>query len=254
MCNGKLLIAIATKKGYSIEDVASICGMDFAEFNAKMRFADLCEEYFKVYAPNRLKPITAYNHEKMVNFHFIGYFGNKKLKDINTGMLTDFFCKMTTTKGGIEKPMAASTVKRIYNIMQSLMTFAVSQNYIKETPCKGVILPTKDCTKDNARMSLTDAELPEFIKLFDDYPPFNALILTLLYTGMRCGECLGLQWSDIDFDKRCITVKHSLSVVGGEYLLTTPKTKTSLRTIYMNETLCELLKKHQTVKNESFLT
>lgn len=37
MCNSKLLVAIATEKGYLIEDVASICGMDFAEFNAKMQ-------------------------------------------------------------------------------------------------------------------------------------------------------------------------------------------------------------------------
>ena len=47
-------------------------------FNENMRFSDLCEEYFKIYAPNRLKPLTAYNYEKMVDFHFKEYFGNRK--------------------------------------------------------------------------------------------------------------------------------------------------------------------------------
>lgn len=53
-----------------------------AAFNENMRFKDLCEEYFRVYAPNKLKPITAYDYEKTVYYRFIPYFGNKKLKDI----------------------------------------------------------------------------------------------------------------------------------------------------------------------------
>lgn len=214
-------------------------------FNENMRFKDLVEEYFKVYAPNKLKPITAYNYEKMVEFHFMGYFGNKKLKDIAPGMLTDFFCKLTTTKGEEVVPMAPATVKRIYNIMQSIFHFAVSQNYLKETPCRGVILPTKDVTQDEKRKSLNEDELPEFIALFDGYTVLNTIVKTLLYTGMRSGEALGLQWDDIDFEKRLITVNHTLSDVGGTHFLTTPKTKTSKRKIYMSEDLVDLLVEHR---------
>ena len=220
-------------------------------FNENMRFKDLVEEYFKVFAPNKLKPITSYNYEKMINYHFMDYFGNKKLKDITSGVLTDFFCKIRTTdKDGNPAPMAPATVKRIYNIMQSVFHFAVSQNYLKETPCRGVILPTKDSTKDEKRKSLTEEELPEFLALFEDYTVLNTIVKVLIYTGMRSGEALGLQWSDIDFDKRLITVNHTLSDVGGNHFLTTPKTKTSKRTIYMNDTLIEILKQHKTEQHK----
>ena len=220
-------------------------------FNENMRFKDLVEEYFKVFAPNKLKPITSYNYEKMINYHFMDYFGNKKLKDITSGVLTDFFCKIRTTdKDGNPTPMAPATVKRIYNIMQSVFHFAVSQNYLKETPCRGVILPTKDSTKDEKRKSLTEEELPEFLALFEDYTVLNTIVKVLIYTGMRSGEALGLQWSDIDFDKRLITVNHTLSDVGGNHFLTTPKTKTSKRTIYMNDTLIEILKQHKTEQHK----
>ena len=141
--------------------------------------------------------------------------------------------------------MAPATVKRIYNIMQSLFHFAVSQNYLKETPCRGVILPTKDSTKDEKRKSLTETELPKFLELFEGYTVLNTIVKVLIYTGMRSGEALGLQWSDVDFEKRLITVNHTLSDVGGKHFLTTPKTKTSRRTIYMNETLIEILKEHK---------
>lgn len=141
--------------------------------------------------------------------------------------------------------MAPATVKRIYNIMQSIFHFAVSQNYLKETPCRGVILPTKDVTQDEKRKSLNEDELPEFIALFDGYTVLNTIVKTLLYTGMRSGEALGLQWDDIDFEKRLITVNHTLSDVGGTHFLTTPKTKTSKRKIYMSEDLVDLLVEHR---------
>lgn len=214
-------------------------------FNENMRFVDLCEEYFKVYAPNKLKPITAYNYEKMIDRHFIDYFGNKKLKDIVPGMLTDFFCKLTVIKDGEERPMAPATVKRVYNIMQSLFTYAVSQNYIKDTPCRGVILPGKDVTKEEKRKTLTEEELPRFMALFEGYSVLNTIVKVLLYTGMRAGEALGLQWSDIDFKNKMITVNHTLSDVGGKHFLTTPKTKTSKRKIYISDTVVKILKEHR---------
>ncbi len=223
-------------------------------FNENMRFKELVEEYFRVFAPNKLKPITAYNYQKMIDFHFMEYFGNKKLKDITTGLLTDYFCKMTTVKNGEVVPMAPATVKRIYNIMQSLMHFAVSQGYIKDTPCRGVILPTKDSTQDEKRKSLTDEELPRFLDMFKEYSVLNTIVKVLLYTGMRSGEALGLQWEDIDFERRLITVNHTLSDVGGKHFLTTPKTKTSRRTIYMSSDLVEILKEHRRKQHELAFT
>ena len=123
--------------------------MGMASLNENMRFQDLVEEYFKIYAPNRLKPITAYNYQKMIHLRFLPVFGNKKLKDITTPILTEFFNSLTVTnKDGSLRPMEASTVSRVYNMMQSLFHFAVVQKYIRETPCSGVILPQKDVTAD----------------------------------------------------------------------------------------------------------
>lgn len=223
-------------------------------FNENMRFKDLTEEYFKVYAVNKLKPITAYNYRKMVDYHFIEFFGNKKLKDITPGMLTDFLCELTTIKGKTVAPMAPASVKRIYSIMQSIFHFALSQKYVKDTPCRGVILPTDDVTQDRKRKSLTEEELPEFIALFDGYSALNTIIKTLLYTGMRSGEALGLKWDDIDFENRLITVNHTLSDVGGTHFLTTPKTKTSKRKIYMGDDLAMLLVEHREEQHNLILS
>jgi len=221
-----------------------------SSLNEHMRFKDLAEEYFKVYAPNKLKPRTAYDYEKLVNFRLLDYFGNKKLRDITPGMLSEYFCNMTIKKKGEVLPMAPATVRKTYTTMQSIFTFAVSQQYIKETPCKGVVLPGKDVTRDEKRKSLTEEELPEFIALFKDYSTLNVIVKTLLFTGMRSGEALGLQWEDIDFERRLIRIRHNLTDIGGTHFLTTPKTKSSKRTIFMNETLFNLLKEHRAKQHE----
>lgn len=69
--------------------------------------------------------------------------------------------------------------------------------------------------------------------------------MVLLHTGMRSGECLGLQWDDIDFTNRKIHIRHTLTDVGGKHFLTTPKTATSIRDLYMNDMLITLLKKQK---------
>ena len=195
---------------------------------------------------HRRKPITAYNYQKIVDSRFTEYFGNKKLKDITTGMLTDFFCKQTTTtKDGIEKPVKPSTAKCMFTAMQSIMHFAVSQHYIKESPCSGVILPQKDSTQEETRKFLTEDELPRFLALFDGYSDFNTMILFLLHTGVRSGEMLVLRWQDVDFEDQKIYIQHTLSSVGGKQILTTPKTKGSKRIIYMSQTVHDLLKEHR---------
>lgn len=215
-------------------------------FDENMRFADLVDEYLKVYAVNKLKPITAYNYERQIKYHFIDYFGNKKLKDITTGMITDFFNSHTIVDGnGNQKRLTYPTAKKLCTIFQSVFTFAVRQNYIKESPVKNVILPTKDVTKENKRKYLTDEELSEFISRFEGYSPLNTIVKVLLYTGMRSGECLGLQWSNIDWDKKRIRIEHTLSDCGGNHFLTPPKTKGSRRTIYMSDTVFELLREHR---------
>lgn len=216
-------------------------------FNLKenMRFYELVEEYFRLYAPNNLKPITAYNYRKHIDYHFMDYFGNKKLKDITTASISHFFSTHETNIKGEMKKLSPANAKRIYCILQSLFKFAVTQGCIKESPCKNVILPKKDPLEGQKKMYITSDELPAFLKLFEEYSPFNTIIMLLLYTGLRSGEALGLQWEDIDFKQKRIYIRHTLTDVGGKHFLTTPKTATSIRDLYMDDSLSELLMKHK---------
>lgn len=226
-------------------------------FNENMRFKDLVDDYLRLYAPNKLKPITAYNYEHLINFHFIGTLGNMKLKDITTGVLTDFFNTHTAIdKQGNETTLPHSTARKLYTIMQSIFSYAEQQHYIKETPARNVILPSKSAKEDDKRKFMTTEECNRFLEKLETSKDadFKAIIKVLLYTGMRSGECLGLQWEDIDFNNRIINIRHTLSDVGGKHFLTTPKTKNSKRYIAMSEPVERIFKEQRKRQMELKLT
>ena len=222
------------------EKLAHAFAMDFEnkcqgslDLNENMKFEDLVEWYFENYAPNRLKPCTIYTYKGQVDNHLLPVFGNKKLKEFSSGMLTRFFNELS---------LNPSTCKKLYTILESIFTRAVEQGFIKETPCRNVILPKQDKVK---RQSLTAEQAKELLKMVEPYSQLNTIIKVLLFTGMRSGEALGLQWQDIDFDRHLIHVVHSLADVGGKHFLQEPKTKTSVRYIGMSQALETILIEHR---------
>lgn len=228
------------------EEYINFCNRCKGLFNLKenIRFSELVEEYFRLYAPN-LKEITAYNYKNHIEHHFMDYFGNRKLKDITPAVITDFFATHKSMVKGEVRTMSPSHAKQIYTVMRSLFTFAVKQEYIKESPCRNVILPQDKSNDSEKKNYLSVDELPDFLGLFEGYSQFNTIIKVLLYTGMRSGECLGLMWEDVDFDSRKIHIHHTLANVGGKKSLTTPKTATSNRYQIMNDSTYDLLKRHR---------
>lgn len=210
-----------------------------------MKFSELAEEYFRLYAPANLKESTIYNYKRVVDAHLTEYFGNKKLKDIFPAMISDFFASHKAVIKGELKPLSKSSASQVRVVLQSIFSFAVSQEFIKESPVRNIIMPKQTEEREEKRVYLTIEESQELIEVFGEYSPVNAAVLLMLYTGLRVGECLGLQWDDIDFEGRKIHIRHTLSNVGGKKSLSAPKTKSSMRTVFFNDFVYGLLKKHR---------
>jgi len=68
-------------------------------------------------------------------------------------------------------------------------------------------------TKSEA-LYLDEKQAIELIDLIQDEPiNYKTAVEVLLFTGMRRGELLGLQWADIDFDNQIINIRKSLQYV-----------------------------------------
>ena len=71
------------------------------------------------------------------------------------------------------------------------------------------------------------------------------LIFLALGTGLRRGEVLGLRWSDVDLERRTLTVAQSLEQTKEGLRFKTPKTKRSRRTLALSPSLTEVLQAHR---------
>ena len=100
----------------------------------------------------------------------------------------------------------------------------------------------------------TKEEQDKLIKVSKADDIYGSLVIFALFSGMRKGEILGLQWDDIDFERRIIKVNKQLrriknydSDIKSKTILRlehNTKTSNSTRTVPMMNCLEEILKEH----------
>src|SRR5215813_11390387 len=61
----------------------------------------------------------------------------------------------------------------------------------------------------------------------------ETLYVLATWTAMREGELLGLCWEDVDLDDGKLYVRHQLQRMGGQFVLTEPKSESSRRTLML---------------------
>lgn len=214
----------------------------YVSFNENMRFSELAEWYFTNFAPVELKASTVYTYTGQYKNHIEPVLGNMKLKDITTPKLTQVMQSYN---------LNPATVRKLYVIVQSIFKRGMEQGFLRDNPCHNVVLPKNK--EKNKVMALSEDELKRFVKLLDEKPAdedFKRIIRVLLFTGMRSGECFALRWEDIDFEKMSISICHTLNDIGGKHELTSPKTKKSIRTIGMSETVASVFKAQKEYTDE----
>ena len=70
----------------------------------------------------------------------------------------------------------------------------------------------------------TVEEFNRFLKTVENSPDFHAAYMILFWTGLRVGELLALTIEDIDFENKTLRINKSLQRIGGEDVITEPKT------------------------------
>ena len=66
----------------------------------------------------------------------------------------------------------------------------------------------------------------------------------LFWTGLRLGEARALKTDDIDFNNKTISVSKSYTRLKGKDVITSPKTKSSIRTIKIDDVLAKDIKEY----------
>lgn len=106
-----------------------------------------------------------------------------------------------------DKTLSGKTVLHHHRLISSILGTAVEWGVIASNPCDRTQAPKAEKTEPRY---LDEKQAAAMLELLD-YEPFDfrIMIRVLLFTGLRRGELLGLEWQDIDFEKRLLNVRRS---------------------------------------------
>lgn len=134
------------------------------------------------------------------------------------------------------KDYESSSVYSYHALFKSAINAAVEDELISRNRISKINIEKND-KLDNF---LNPKELNLFLNYSKKYLTITGytLIHLLAYTGLRRGEALGLKWKNINFEKSTITVERTRDYYGER----APKTKSSNRTIKVDDYLVDLLR------------
>ena len=182
--------------------------------------------------------------------HFVrDGFGKKKIGNVKYSDVIQFYTHLI-----VERGLAVNTLESIHTVLHPTFQLAVRDDIIRKNPTEGAYAEVKKRNGGSrkTRRALTVEEQREFMRYVADNPVFYVwypLFVTLLGTGCRIGEVVGLRWDDISFEKRQININHNLTYYPRredtyvcEFRVSKPKTEAGIRTIPMMEPVYLALK------------
>ena len=136
------------------------------------------------------------------------------------------------------KKLADSTVRQVYTVLRQSLDVAVRDGLLANNPVAKVKRPGV------ARTEARYLPATDVVRLLDAARDLRYYVAVVLMgaTGLRRGEVAGLQWSDLDLPKGELVVRHTLSRVDGELVLTEPKTDRSRRRLPLHAGVVDALK------------
>ena len=238
----------------------------------KITLKEFTDRWLEEYASQKLQAGTVekYRHELD---KILPVLGHRKLAELKPHNLNAFFVSLTkdgARKDGKAGGYSKGSITKTRNVLSSVLRTAAEWEIIDRNPLDKVRLQAeasaeklKFFTPEQAATFLDYIEKPYTVRTkghrrtddtgmeytVGDYEStreipeqIRVLFNLAIYAGLRKGELLALEWSDIDFDNDTVTVSKAVSVVAGEQITKEPKTKTSRRKVSIPHFLTRRIK------------
>lgn len=136
---------------------------------------------------------------RQINAHLLPALGRLPLSEVTPAAVHDFVTQMEGAG------FAHSTVKSTLRLLNAALRSAQEEGLIFKNPCRKIRIQPKEAAEQRALSRSEQETLRKAAVAQDDLPT-----LLGLYTGMRLGEVCALKWSDIDWEKKTITVRRTV--------------------------------------------
>lgn len=192
----------------------------------RMPLADWIDQWWPSYAAS-LKPSSRISAEGILRRYIRPTLGHIPLGDLAPLAVQQWTAGLAAGWAG-QRPLSVKTIYNAHGLLHKVMSAAIRDRLIRSNPCERTGLPERVHREMRA---LTE---PEAGRLLAAAPAhWRPLLATLLGTGLRWGEAVGLRVHRVDLLAKSLRVEETLQELAdtAELVFVPPKSRMSRRTV-----------------------
>ena len=220
-------------------------------------FKEFVEIWKRDYGLKELASSTYSRYKGMLESRILPYFGHFKLNKIRPIDIMQFYNlldedtqivrKKNNNGKKTRKPLSKKTILEHHRLLHAMLTKAVYWQMIVNNPAERVQPPKTRKPKrryyDNEQ---SKALVSNLMELTEDQIKYKVAILLTIFTGVRLGELMGLEWQDVDFKTGIVSINRSSQYLADKGVYTkTPKTESSIREVAIPDFVVSLLEEYK---------
>lgn len=222
-----------------------------------LKFSEFVDVWKRDYGSKELAPTTYKRYCRMLETRILPYFGHFYINKIRPTDIMKFYdllekdTQLVRKKGNnglkTKKPLSGKTILEHHRLLRAMLHRAVYWQLIVSNPAERVQPPR---AKKPKRRSYDDEQakilLENLEKLTVEDTKYKVAIILTIFTGVRLGELMGLEWQDVDFRNGIISINRSSQYLSDMGVFTkVPKTESSIREIAIPEFIISLLEEYK---------
>lgn len=223
----------------------------------------LLKDFVKLWLDRRKSTVTPKTYQSYVmhvNNYILPYLGDKKIIEIVNDDVQAFLNSIAAGNGCAGKRLSRNSLKHIRDTLRACLNYAIANKYIVSNPVYLAKIPN---AKEKKEIVVLDLEtLNNFLNTAKtgDYcyqnkmsqfqkNPSRDYLQSMYYNsiyftsnvGTRYGETFALRWSDINWTKGTVTIRHNITESKGTLIHGLPKNK-QMRTLKLKSKALAALK------------
>ena len=248
-----------TKKEAEIElakFVADVQNGMFVE-GKSLKFSEFTEIWKRDYASKELAPSTYKRYCRILETRLLPYFGHFYINKIKPTDIMHFYDLLSRDTQLVRKksndgkktlkPLSGKTILEHHRLLRAMLHNAIYWQLIVSNPAERVQPPK---TRKPKRRYYDDEQskalVSNLMELTEDQIKYKVAIILTLFTGVRLGELMVLEWNDINFREGIVCINRSSQYLAEKGVFTkTPKTENSIREVGIPEFVVSLLEEYK---------